>query len=747
MFYLIALGFYPVMLALVIPIGLLLTAIAAKREKLDAEVRVALAPLVGLAAVIAGISLLLHLGASTNVLVPVLLVLNLLSIFVLVRGRFPRPDLKLLFILFGLGLVAYAAVISPLLADGQPGVLGYGVNNDPAFHAIMPEYLDANGYDFPAPPVGGFAEAATDKFVAQGYPDGWHQILLLAMRVFGLRAFFLFNFAEAFFAALLVPVAYIWLRKIGVSRLWAAGGGLVAGIGYTQLTYAFQGFAPQVAVTPFLYAGLFLLYEVVEESRRGLYLLLPALVIQAGLAIYSFTILLWMGVFLLCLAVYKLGPGRRSAELKGDFMVVTGIFALAVFINPFSVISMGMAFKMVTGWSAADSMGNLISRAVPILPISGIWLTGDHRGLPIGLSLMISYVASVLVALVVLAGLRLKPGRLLLIVGLVTMIIPIGLLKIAASPYYFSKTIQLAGPVISIGVVAGLYWLSRQHQWRYPVVFLAVLYLAGVVLSGQRAAEFTTAAPDNRMEELFTINDRFSDKREPALFVETGEDWGKYALSNLNVASPFAMSYKGGAPDVRPILAGANVHDLDSLSGVLGREYPIVVIAKEQDISLAPPPFELVFAGKFYNVYKTNRRGLEPSGHRPFETLTQFTNVSYLELDPGESVSVRIDRKHKAVLISAYLWSGTDVPAAKGLAIASSGGRRVVFQVKQTPEVYMLPVPGGSRGQLTVKNNADMALRLDWVAPLSQLHDQAKLFRYNDKNKQVFQAVERLMGR
>ncbi len=751
MFYLIALGFYPVMLALVTPIGLLLTGIAEKLHEIDSEVRIALAPLAGLAAVIAGISVLLHLGVSANALVPILVFLNILAVLYLLfgsRARLRWPDMKLLLILVGLGLVAYAAVISPLLVDGQPGVLGYGVNNDTVFHAIIPEYIDTYGYDFQTPAAGGFVEAAIDKLVAQGYPDGWHQILLLAMRVFDLRAFFLFNFAEALFAALLVPVAYIWLRKIGVSKLWAAGGGLVVGVGYTQLTYAFQGFAPQVAITPFLYASMYLFYEVVEEGRRGLYLILPALIIQAGLAVYSFTILLWIGLFLVTLAVYKLISSRRRVELKGDFVAVTGAFALAVLVNPFSVINMGMAFKMVTGWSAADSMGNLISRAVPVLPVSGIWLTGDHRGLPIGSSVMISYFASALLILVIIAGLRLKPGRLLLAVGLATMIIPIGLLKVVASPYYFSKTLQLAGPMITIGVVAGFYYLSRQRQWRYPALIMVALYLAGVVVSGQKAAEFTASTPYDRLTELFEINDLFGqDEPGPILFMDTGDDWGKYALSNLEISSPFAMSYRGGAPDARPSLSGMTVNDLDSLSGVLAREYAMVVIRKDQDISLAPPPFELAYSGKYYNVYEANPDGLAPSGHKPFEALAQSGNEPYLELDPGKSVSVRIDRKHGAILISAYLRPEPGASETQGPVIASAGSNSVVFKVNMTPKVYMLELPGDSRRQLTVKNNADMPLRLDWVAPLGQMHDRAKLFRYNDKNKQVFQAVERLMSR
>ena len=189
------------------------------------------------------------------------------------------------------------------------------------------------------------------------------------------------------------------------------------------------------------------------------------------------------------------------------------------------------------------------------------------------------------------------------------------------------------------------------------------------------------------------------------------------------------------------------VNDLDSLSGVLAREYAMVVIRKDQDISLAPPPFELAYSGKYYNVYEANPDGLAPSGHKPFEALVQSGNEPYLELDPGESVSVRIDRKHGAILISAYLRPEPGASETQGLVIASAGSNSVAFKVNMTPKVYMLELPGDSRRQLTVKNNADMPLRLDWVAPLGQMHDRAKLFRYNDKNKQVFQAVERLMSR
>ena len=717
MFYLVAIGFYPIFLAISLPIGLALFEFSKGLGESRGSDDFALAPVVGLAAIVAAISFALHLGAPSATIIPVLLVVDILAIISLWRRQLDFKKIKLQLGLAGLGLIAYVLLILPLLTAGHFGVLGYGVNNDAVFHNIIPEYLNTYGYDFPKDLVGGFTEASADKLVVQGYPDGWHQFLLLAMRLFGLRAFFIFNFLEAFFSALLVPVAFVWLRKLKVSRMWAGMGGLFTAVGYLQLTYIFHGFAPQVAVTPFLYAVLFLIFRVMIEDQRR-YLVLLALTLQAGLAVYSFTILLWVVLFLPVIAIYRVRATGSLACLKADIRSFAAALGLAAIINPFSVISMGRAFKMVTDWSAADSLGNLTSRIVPILPVFGIWPTGDHRGLPVGLWHIMAYAGGFLVLVVFLYGLSQKPGRALLISGTVAFVGPIILLKFKTSPYYFSKTLQLAAPMLVIGFVSGIYFLSRQGWWRFLALPLAIIYLFGAGFSARKAIIQTVATPDKRFSELFRINDRFLREPGRVLFVETGEDWGKYVLSDLKVASPLALSYRGDAPEVRPQLADRQVHDLDSLRGVLGRKYSLIIISKAQDKSLAPNPFELVFSGKYYNVFKKQPRAVVPLGHKPFEVGGDSKDLPYYELDPGKALNIVIDSTHRSLLVSAYLAPSPSRPS--GEVKFSAGGRSINLLVKSKPAIYAVPLAGGPRENLKVINGTSGQLRLDWVAPLKQ---------------------------
>src|SRR3972149_8680656 len=204
-FYALATGFGAALLALVFPIGMVLCRLSSGRESPGGEAETALAPVVGLAAMISLISLALHLGAPPSVLVPGAVVASWAAVGGWLalrrrparRARAGRQGLSgarrcamPLFISF----VSYLVLIAPLLLAGRPGVLAYRVNHDAVFHSIMPEYLEANGYNFSRSARDGFAEAAYDKFVNQGYPDGWHQILLLAKRLFQRRAYLLFNF-------------------------------------------------------------------------------------------------------------------------------------------------------------------------------------------------------------------------------------------------------------------------------------------------------------------------------------------------------------------------------------------------------------------------------------------------------------------------------------------------------------------------------------------------------------------------
>jgi hypothetical protein len=621
-FYSVALSFYPALLALVAPLGLFLLngdmMLSRGGAKLpapdsDTELKAALSPVVGLAALITLMGLLLHLGAPAVALLPTAVSLNVFAVYWLWRIRAKLPSFRLGASLFLIGLIAYLLLIAPLLVAGRFAVLGYNANNDPVFHNIIAEYIDLNGYSFPDQREDGFTQAAYDKLVSQGYPDGWHQTLLLAGRLFGRRAFDLFNFTQAFFMSLTALVSYAWLRRAGVSVNWGLFGGLASAVGYIQLSYAFQGFAPQVAVTPFIYGSLFFVYRAVVEARRAM-VLFAALLLQGALAIYSFTVLIWLAVFLSAIAFLKSNwrTGIDFSALKGVVGVGCLILALALISNPFTAMRLGAALNMAASWSAADGLGNLISARVPILPIAGIWPAGDHRIEPAATGLWLSYAATGVILAIAAFGLWAKPGRPLLMAGAAAMAVPMVLLKLADSPYYFAKTLQLAAPMLTIGLTAGLYFLARSGastgapagltaNRRRLAIALAALYLVGMAFSNLVVIKISALTPAEPFAELQAINDRFGGFEGPVLFVDDGEDWGKYLLSDLKVVSPLARSYHGMGPGMSPI-SDFRSEDAKTLDSAFS-EFDLIVIRVDQARKASPWAFDAAFRGRFYNVY------------------------------------------------------------------------------------------------------------------------------------------------
>lgn len=750
MFYFTAIIFFPALLVLFLPAGLSLMGLVGGKD-VDTETGTALAPIVGLAALSVVVSVLLHFKLPASSLLPVAVGINVAAIVQLrLAGRHDmRIDWRILAALLALCWLAYLILISPLLIDGRFGVMGYKVNNDPVFHSIMPEYLDTYGYNFATSAKGGFADAASDKFVVQGYPDSWHQILLLAMHLFARRAWMLFDLVEAFFAALMVPVAYVWLRKGNISKGWGLFGGLIASVGYIQMSYLFQGFAPQVAVVPFIYACLYLFYETIREGRRRLSVL-AALLLQAGLSIYSFTILIWLAVFIVAILVHGYRSTRNLKRLAIDIGTVAFIGLIAVAMNPFTLLPMSAAYRMVADWSAANSMGNLISAQVPILPVFGMWPAGDHRGVPIGLLHWAAYTGALFVGILIYIGLKSRQSRPWLYLLAITVVVPAVILKVGASPYYFAKTLHVAGPVAGIAATAGLYRISTMGQRRWSAVlasvFAAVIalgYIFGLTVSNYTAIRFTSITPAEQFAELEDINRRFEGSKGPVLLLDTGEDWGKYLLANLNTGAPFATSYLGTIPVIRPVLAQAGINDMDSLKGIVSRKYPLVIIAKHQDISLPPPPYLSVYEGRLYNVY---RAGPWPDtrdiiSHRPFETAPGVIGA-YRELQPGDTISMPFKRGFSSLLLSAYLWPEITDPERS--VVFTAGGRSISVPLGFLPSVYDLPLKGDSGTVLRVKNSTPHPLRLDWVEGMRVSNDRAALFRYNGRNRHVFESMERI---
>lgn len=710
MFYLVAIGLFPALLILIAPLGLAVINWSCRFTRgLPESFKEALAPVMGLAVLITGFGLALHLGVPAAVLLPGAVALNVIAASYLWRRR-PPIDWKGLARMSALAFAVYLVLISPVLKTGHFGVTGYNVSNDPVVHSTLADYLNINGYRFPDKWPAGFTSVAVDKLVYDEYPDGWHYILLLASRIFGLRAFALFNFTEAFFMALLAPVIYAWLRQLNVDRGWSIFGGLVAGTGFLQLSYVTQGFAAQAAINPFIYACLLIFYKLVAENRREF--ALPAgLLLQASLAVYSFTAFIWLSVFIVIVAGLTAVSSRSFRIRAGAVSALLGV-VIAAAINPFSIFSMVGAWRMVMDDSkVGGSMGNLVSAHVPILPVFGFWSTGDHRLAPVGMLHVLSYIfAAVALLVVAWALLRVRTDRNLLWGGLATMFITAVALKVAAGPYFFAKTIQIAAPMAAAALTAGLYHMRmRGGVWRGAGLLLAALYAIGVAGSDAYIARLMPITPHERFAELSRISDRFkSPSIRLGLYYELNEDWGKYLLSDLKVVTPLTRAYGGAVPPMRASADTTRVLDLDNIEGVLGKRFDLIVIERKQDISLAPPPFEQVFTGRFYNVYK-KVSGPVPTRHRPFEKFGE-SGDAYRQLEPGESLTVSTPAAFESILVAGYSLSGgafePTVFSVRDLSVIKKIGRR--------PAVYLLDFSGPEKASLTIKNTGSSPVRLDW---------------------------------
>jgi hypothetical protein len=617
MFYFTAFTLFPVFLLLTLPIGIWLAALVLAGNRpgdnnndnpgagaSESEIMMVLAPLMGLGALVILLGLALRLGMPAADLIYFIAGANVLAVLGLMRhGRLVSRIWPHMVVPLLTAFVCYLCLISPLLLDGHFEVLGYNVNNDPVFHSIIPEYIERFGYEFPAKFSSGFTQAAIDKLQTQGYPDGWHHALLLAKRIYGLRAYQLFNMTEAIFAAMLALAAYAWARQAGLDRRWSVAGGAAATVGYLQMSYVFQGFAPQVAVTPFLYGALLALYKAVLERRREY--LLPAIIfIQAGLAVYSFTILLWLLLYLLALGAVRL-IAREFKGLKGDVVTAAGALAFGAMLNPFVLRQLYKSLSAVLSFSAGDGLGNLLSAAVPILPMFYIWPAQDHRALPAGnLNLPIYFLAALVLVFLIIGVFGFRPGRRLWLTGAVAMVGAIILVKLSVGPYYFAKTLQIAAPLVGLLVTAGVYRATRSSL-KKPVYVITGCLLAGALISNVTLARGTCPTPFEQLNELNEINEKFgqrvvndsaltvaSSPGDPALFFVPGEDWGNYLLKDFATASPLARAYKG---------VDAGISDSSDIREAKG--FIWLIVDHSENIS-PPSQFKLAFKGRFYDVYK-----------------------------------------------------------------------------------------------------------------------------------------------
>lgn len=696
-----------------------------------------LTPVFGVAFLTLFLSFALHMFAGQTV-IGLTFSLILLAFLYLVRQKLPFKKVGIIFFLMTL---TYLLLVLPFLLVNGWIVTGYNVNNDPVFHNIMAEQFYSDGYKISNVNDGKTA-ALKDKIEQQGYPDSFHHLLGLAAKTMGMRSYRLFNFAEFFFLSLLAAVVYALLTTWTTPRhpLFIT---VVAATSYLQLTYSFQGYAPQVAVTPFLFAGIGLIYLLAtskEESGR----LWPSLslVFAAGLGVFSFSAFFWWSIYVLVLFSWL---AYKKESLRQIAILLVLAFVVALILNPFAAKNLPKTMAMANTFSSA--LGILLSPKVPLLPVFSSWLAADHRLVPQGPFFYPSLVGVFLGVLgLLVAGLKLRHPFLNL--TFFSFFITLFILKFRAGPYYFAKSLQPFSVFVVTMALLGLLAQAQLKQGSRLLHLLFILaltvYVGLILLSGLIAFKFTSPAPQAAFHELESINKRYGLKNDWLLFISSREDWGRYLLSNFKVVSPQAIAHNGLNVSRWSYLNNGRA-DLDSFKIDFSR-FKYLVIAKAQDQSLASPLYRQIYAGKYYNVYVRKYSHSVLQRHLPLEIKDQSgASTPYLKLQPGQELMLNIK---PAKFVSVLAKTANGLPKTNinrlnksSLLLVSLGTKKQQVQVGSVFKLFQISTPVATR-TISFKNNGNQVVELDWLELLKKPYPEQLIIKYNQYLKQRRVAID-----
>lgn len=556
---------------------------------------------------------------ATGSLTPFALLLFAIAGFALGLGRLRglRPNWWLIAASVG----AYVALCGPVLLSGRVTMAGYLLDTTVGFHLLGSDYLLDHARGFGQLPVSTY-RMTLEAYYGTQYPSGGHTLLGGAGRLVGLERIWLYQPFLSVMLACCVPTLYYMARRAAVARPVAAGGAMLAVLPALVYSYAQMGAIKEVAALPFvllLGAVLLLLPRLVALGLRGA--LVPGVVVAAGIGAIGLAFTPWVAVVGLAgLGVLVVTADDRRALVK-PLLAWTGVLAVAVVLLALPTFGpLSESLKVTDSFSTSNpgavaDPGNLL-RPLKLEQMLGVWLAGDHRGDPAELFtetyLLIG--VAVIAALLGLAFL-VRRRQWALVAWVAASAVVWALLTRRGTAWTDAKLLVLSSPVVMLLVVLGVESLRRAGR-QVEAVALAGLLAVGILASDALIYHDTNLLPNHRYEELIDIDQRFGNGR--ATLVPEFDEYALYALQDLPPDGP-GFSYKN--PQLGLLRDGSapgygHSYDLDQLTPQAVMTYDTIVARRRPDSSRPPAPFERIFQGAYYEVWRKRSRD-EVIAHLP----------------------------------------------------------------------------------------------------------------------------------
>ncbi len=513
----------------------------------------------------------------------------------------------------GVGPLAYALALAPVLLAGRPSFSSYLALADSAVHMVGADFLIRHGHDFSHLDLANSYGATIHNYYDENYPSGADTLFGGSSFLLGLPLIWTFQPFTAFMLATASGPAWVLVRRAGLdgagagARGWAAAATLTVILPALVYAYELIGSIKEiVALALILGMG-----ALVVEHRRWLWggarAAIPfALLVAAGVGALGVAFGAWAlaaAVALVAVAARELlSDRRRGASMRrAGALLVGGALMLLVGAWP-TWMNVGGSVAVAQGIASTSNPGNLRSPLHPT-QLFGVWLGGSYKLLPTGLGLTLTSAIVGLVLLLALLGLGIvvRTGRYALALWSVPMLLVWVAVRASATTWADAKALMLTSPVVVLMAWAGLAGLfaARAGALRVLAAVLAIALVGGVAVSDALQYNASNLAPTARFDELASIDSRFGG-RGPTLFTDFDE-YSLYLLRDMDVGGP---NFVYPPPSLASAAAGHGYPvRLDRIAPAKLAAYPLIVTRRDPSGERPPATYRLLWQGVYYQVW------------------------------------------------------------------------------------------------------------------------------------------------
>ena len=514
----------------------------------------------------------------------------------------------------GVGPLAYALALAPVLLAGRPSFSSYLALADSAVHMVGADFLIRHGQDFSHLDLANSYGATIHNYYGESYPSGVDTLFGGSSFLAGLPLIWTFQPFTAFMLATATGPAWVLVRRAGLgaatagARAWTAVATLTVTLPALVYAYELIGSIKEiVALALILSMGAW-----VVEHRRWLWSgargAIPfALTVAAGVGALGVAFGAWAlasAVALGAMAVLELGSarGRRAPFLRRLGALLAG-GALVLLLGAWPTwANVSGSVTVAQGIASTSNPGNLHSPLHPT-QLLGVWLGGSYKLLPTGLGLTLTSVIVALVLLLALMGLGIvvRTGRYDLAVWSVAMLIVWLIVRASATTWADAKALMLTSPAVVVMAWAGIAALlaSGVRGLRALAPVLAFALLGGVVASDALQYNASNLAPTARFDELASIDSRFGG-RGSTLFTDFDE-YSLYLLRDMDVGGP---NFVYPPPSLAGAAAGhGRPVQLNRIAPAKLLAYPLIVTRRDPTAVRPPAAYRLLWQGAYYQVW------------------------------------------------------------------------------------------------------------------------------------------------